>query len=128
MKTNIKVIIIIVGLGLLALILWLIQDNRKPNLPELITQRGFLVRNNPGMPENVWHLEYEEPGAPAKTIPLAFDENSVCVEGTTVAACDKDSLENGQGAQVEGYLQSDELYVATLYVFDELKEEGAEVE
>lgn len=33
-----------------------------------------LIINNPGMEEDVWYLVYDEPGSPAKSVKLFFEE------------------------------------------------------
>jgi hypothetical protein len=63
-------------------------------------ETGTLVRDNPGLPSGVWFLLYEEPGAPALTVELSFDESSQCTRDAQRVACD--TLEVGTRAHVTG--------------------------
>ena len=40
----------------------------------LCFKTGNVVINNPGMEEDVWYLVYDEPGSPAKSVKLFFEE------------------------------------------------------
>lgn len=57
--------------------------------PETITfsKTGVFVMNNPGMEKDVPFLIYEEPGKPAISAKLKFDEKSICSSGSGTLPC-----------------------------------------
>jgi uncharacterized protein YxeA len=74
-------------------------------------QIGNLVRNNPGMEEDIWYLVYEQPGQPALTTSLIFTSSSICAEENENIICDTEKLTQGNRVRILG----------------EEKEEGVEV-
>ncbi|MFA5714439.1 MAG: hypothetical protein WC998_01695 [Candidatus Paceibacterota bacterium] len=42
------------------------------------SRAGNLLINNPGLEENTWYLLYENPGSPANSVKLSFNDKSVC--------------------------------------------------
>lgn len=78
------------------------------------TREGNLVRNNPGLTPNVWHVVYEAPGAPALTQMLQFDEKSLCTLATHQAPCNPEELEQGMRVHIEGNTKGEILLVRTL--------------
>jgi len=75
---------------------------------------GVLVRNNPGLEKDVWHLIYEEPGKPALTMPLTFADCSICQILDAPEACESLSLENGTRVSVTGISGDGDVLVKTL--------------
>ncbi|MFA5188040.1 MAG: hypothetical protein WC460_01615 [Patescibacteria group bacterium] len=67
---------------------------------------GNMVKNNPGLKPDTWYLVYEEPGAPALTMELKFDQNSKCnVENTQVLCASinsADFFQQGEQVTVKG--------------------------
>jgi len=61
-----------------------------------------------------WILLYEDPGNPAKSIGLVFDEESVCNLAKENMPCNKDLLNNGDSAMIEGHKQDNQLTVIKL--------------
>lgn len=63
---------------------------------------GNLVRNNPGMEPGVWHLVFEEPGAPALSVQLQFTSSSICADGAENNTCDPEELTEGGRVHILG--------------------------
>ena len=74
---------------------------------------GNIVRNNPGYPEGVWFLVYEEPGSPALSKALSFTDDSLCIKEEGFI-CDPDELEEGERVEIEGVDKEGEVEVMTL--------------
>lgn len=68
---------------------------------------GNLVRNNPGLEPNAWHLVYEQPGKPALTMRLNFASSSICAVGNENAACDPEDLRPGARVHVLGEYENE---------------------
>ena len=66
------IIIVFVGVG------WYVATREPIVETSAFFAEGNLVKDNPGLVSGVWHLVYEEPGFPGLSIPLSFDEASVC--------------------------------------------------
>lgn len=75
---------------------------------------GNIVRDNPGYPEGVWFLVYEEPGSPAVSKALLFTDESLCVKDEQKFICDPEGFENGERLEVEGLKEDNEVKVITL--------------
>jgi hypothetical protein len=82
------------------------------------TQTGNIVRNNPGMEANVWHLVYEAPGAPALTMPLRFLPTSVCVVGSEISACAPETFTQGERVQIQGDIEDESVVVARVELLE----------
>jgi len=50
-------------------------------------QTGHLIKDNPGLEAGVWYLVYEKPGAPALTVKLSFNNQSVCKYQNNIGVC-----------------------------------------
>jgi len=61
-----------------------------------------------------WTLLYEKPGAPALSVELNFNEDSVCDLGTGDEPCDQGQLNNGDRANIEGHRTDGEVAVIRL--------------
>jgi hypothetical protein len=61
-----------------------------------------------------WTLLYEEPGNPALSVKLVFDENSRCDVGEGEEVYDRSKLNNGDRAKIEGNKSDGEVTVVTL--------------
>ncbi|MGM0482895.1 MAG: hypothetical protein ACQEP6_03500 [Patescibacteria group bacterium] len=77
-------------------------------------ETGNLVINNPGYPEDVWHLVYEKPGEVGLNEALIFDEDSVCISEGEEDVCDPDMLESGMRVEIEGFKSDDGVEVQIL--------------
>lgn len=67
-----KLIIFLLCVVLLIVIFVKVDFSEKENIDFIKT--GNVVINNPGMEEDVWYLVYDEPGSPAKSVKLFFEE------------------------------------------------------
>jgi hypothetical protein len=79
---------------------------------------GNIVINNPGYPENVWHLVYEEPAKPAVTKALNFTDESLCSQNDTESICDPDSLLTGVRVELKGFENENEIEVINLKILE----------
>jgi len=61
-----------------------------------------------------WTLLYEKPGNPAISVKLVFNEASFCDLGEGRQICDKNKLNNGDRAKVEGNRNNEEVVVINL--------------
>jgi hypothetical protein len=61
--------------------------NVNKNVPSDFTKTGNMTFNNPGLKENTPYFVFEEPGSPALSKELIFDENSVCASGAGTLPC-----------------------------------------
>lgn len=77
-------------------------------------ETGNLVKNNPGMKPDAWHLVYEAPGQPAVTTELAFNNKSECVTGENKQTCKPDEFSQGARAHVKGTEKEGVVTVETL--------------
>lgn len=96
---------------------WKVDSVENKNLINF-SKTGNIVINNPGYPENVWHIIYEEPGKPAITKALQFTNNSICFKDTTESECNPDSLETGTRVELKGFEKEDEIEVKTLQILE----------
>lgn len=67
-----KLIIFLLCVVLLIVIFVKVDFSEKENIDFIKT--GNVVINNPGMEEDVWYLVHDEPGSPAKSVKLFFEE------------------------------------------------------
>jgi len=81
---------------------------------ENFSQIGNIVKNNPGLKKDTWYLIYEQPGSPALTIELIFDEESKCIIGEEIKSCSSVTLENGERVKIEGIEKEERVLVKTL--------------
>lgn len=84
---------------------------------------GNVIANNPGMPAGKTFLIYEEPGKPALTSELAFDESSYCGSRDRMQLCalfnaTLDAAFKGERVSVEGVTQGDKILVRKLQACD----------
>lgn len=93
--------------------------------PEPFAKEGAIVRNTPGLVPNVWYLTYEEPGAPAISIPLEFDSESICGPEGAERTCDL-SFAQGERVRVSGEKVGAVVRVEKL-TLTKLNEEGVPV-
>ena len=80
---------------------------------EPFAHEGNLVKDNPGLVAGVWHLVYEEPGSPARTVPLVFDHDSRCGSESMLMMCNI-SFEQGERVRIEGVIAGDAVRVQKL--------------
>ncbi len=120
MKTNIKLIIVIVALGLVALVLYAMQVGRRNDANTLVTERGYMLKSSLSQ-SDTWTLEYDSSGKP-ETIGLVFTSKSLCVADGTVQTCKPNQYQNGQGVQVEGYVVGKQFQVTSMQILDEIKD------
>ncbi len=67
-----------------------------------VEQTGTLTRNDPGLTPGVWYVLYEEPGTPALTKRLSFDQNTVCIRNGQSGPCLRSIYEKGLRVTVRG--------------------------
>lgn len=82
-------------------------------------KNGVAIKNSPGLKEDVWYLLYEEPGKPAITRELIFDNLSFCGDKNGNIPCAALSvsdygLRNGRSVTVEGAESGDVVNVRLL--------------
>lgn len=77
-------------------------------------KEGNILINNPGFIEGVWYLSYETPGAPANSVKLSFDKESVCVNQTNSCS----NLTNGERVSIQGIEKNNEILVRNLRVIN----------
>lgn len=82
--------------------MWKVDRISIPDQAERFEAVGNLVRNNPGMDPDVWHLVYEESGAPGLIVKLQFTQASICARGVENDICNYDMFEQGQRVHVSG--------------------------
>jgi len=75
---------------------------------------GNLTKNN-----GEWNLVYEEPGKPALTAELEFDNNSLCLESFEKKTCSSEYWEVGDRAEILGERQGEVVVVSSLRIVDE---------
>jgi hypothetical protein len=61
-----------------------------------------------------WTLLYEKPGNPAISVKLVFTKSSLCDLGKGKMVCDKNKLNNGDQAKIEGNRKNQEVTVINL--------------
>lgn len=125
MKINTKAIVIVVALAVVALVLYAVQASRRSDSNTLITERGYMVKSSTAVGE-VWALEYDSSGK-AETISLFFDSSSLCIQGAEVKTCNPSDYLNGQGVQVEGFVDRNQFFVTSMQVLDEVKPDDSDI-
>ncbi len=73
-------------------------------------EEGNIIINNPGFVENIWYLSYETVGAPANSVKLIFNEDSIC-ENETNSCLD---LTIGDRVEIRGLENNGEVLVKKL--------------
>ncbi len=126
MKINTKAVIVVVALAVVALVLYAVQASRRSDSNTLITERGYMVKSSAGIGE-VWGLEYDSSGE-VETIAMFFDSTSLCVQDAVVKTCDPSEYPDGQGVQVEGFIDRNQFFVTSMQILDEVKPEDSPVE
>lgn len=87
--------------------------NEEQEEEESVEVTGNAVRNNPGLLPDTWYVVYEEQGAPALTLELEFNDDSICITGDPGVACDE-ALEQGERITVRGQRTNDTIIVEEL--------------
>lgn len=77
------------------------------------SKTGNLIRNNPGMKPGLWYLVFDEPGAPASSVELAFTGKSRCIIGSYDGACTESLLILGARVEVIGFRVGTQVFVHT---------------
>ena len=85
-----------------------------PNTTVNFQVDGILVRNNPGLVPNVWHIVTEQPGTPAVVYMLQFNSTSDCTINREKTDCTTLSIDNGMRVHVTGNKTDTTIHVATL--------------
>ena len=75
---------------------------------------GVLVRNNPGLTQDVWYLVSDSPGSSADKLELDFSSSSDCSVGTSKVECSKMDLPNGTRVRLSGQKNGGKLLVSDL--------------
>lgn len=65
-------------------------------------ETGNLVKDNPGLPQGVWHFVYELPGQPGIMTALQFDEKSLCQRNGKAEVCDISKFAEGDRVNIKG--------------------------
>jgi hypothetical protein len=110
--------ILVVIVVLVGIVVW----RQTAHAPTAITQTqqnnfdqvGNMVRNNPGLVPGQWYLVYESAGAPAKTVQLIFNAESVCEGSRVLPACNTDMYAQGQRVRIQGNISSSSVEVRLL--------------
>ncbi len=94
------------------------DENENEEDPTLTPTPGpdFSEQGNLVKPQDDWVLVYEEPGQPALTVVLEFDEESRCDLGDGFEECDWEQFENGMRVEVTGWKDNDALKVDDLEI------------
>jgi len=79
-------------------------------------KEGNIIINNPGFIGNVWYLSYENFGAPANSIKLSFDGDSVCKNENNLCS----DLINGERVEIRGVENNGEVLVRELKLIESL--------
>ena len=96
---------------------WKVDSVVNKNLINFL-ETGNITKDNPGYPENVWHLIYEEQGSPAVTKALIFNSENICSVDDKQSECDPDSLVVGTKVEIRGYENEDGVEVKDLKVLE----------
>ena len=124
MKKNIiytVVVLAIVGAGIFYLNNYIYQEKQGDSFPDDVANEtvidfdrtGHLVIDNPGLKPGVYYLIYEAPGAPALTVELIFDADSVCEFSGTQSECPGIILVASSLTRVRGTIEEDSVRVKT---------------
>lgn len=79
-------------------------------------KEGNIIINNPGFIGNVWYLSYENSGAPANSIKLYFDEDSICKNENNLCS----DLINGERVEIRGMENNGEVLVREIKLIESL--------
>ena len=74
---------------------------------------GKLVKDTPGLEKGVWYMLYDEPGFPGLSVPLLFNDLSVCGIESNLTVCDMSFLQ-GDHVRVEGTRKGERVTVEKL--------------
>ncbi len=77
-------------------------------------QEGVLIKNNPGLEEEVWYLSYEKAGNPGLKIKLKFDKESDCIIEKEVDCLNLSEELIGTKVQIEGSEKNNQVLVYLL--------------
>lgn len=78
-----------------------------------VEKTGYLTGSN-----KAWTLVYEEPGKPALTLNLVFDQQSNCLIGETEQVCVPENLTVGSRVNIQGVMVKNQLMVRNLLVVE----------
>jgi len=78
-------------------------SNNIPPISEFDFEKtGNITKNNSEMDPDIWNLIFEEPGSPALSVYLNFNELSICVTNEVEEPCVPDEFEQGARARITG--------------------------
>jgi hypothetical protein len=82
-------------------------------------ETGNMARLHPELNGGRWFLIYEDPGAPAVPVPLAFSAATRCLKhGVRIPSCLSLKLSDGVYVHIEGFWKDGEVAVAVLTFVD----------
>lgn len=116
-----KVIVIVVAIAALLLLAFFVGNSKQENSNSNFGETGYIVDREPERFNEGIYLEYEKPGAPALSVPLVFDERSICTFGGQDIQCIAlnvtiDTATQGKRAFVTGVRDNDTVLVHTLEI------------
>ncbi len=100
------------------------KENRETTKPISFSEQGNLVRNNPGLVPDTWHIAYEKTGQPGLVQRLRFDANSLCIGKNLRSLCDNTQFSPGMRVQIDGALENEIVLVKSLTLLDTPSETG----
>jgi len=88
-----------------------------PELEYTFEQEGNLLRESlqPPLDSSQWHLVYERDGVGGRTMPLLFNEASICIREAE-SVCDQESLTEATAVKVQGAMQEAGVLVQRLEI------------
>jgi len=88
-------------------------------LEDTVGNSNFKRNGNLVKRDGDWQLIYEEPGKPALSVRLEFNENSMCHDAYEDKSCSPEYWEEGDRAQIMGYKQEGKVLVSSLRIVGE---------
>jgi hypothetical protein len=88
-------------------------------LEDTVGNSNFKRNGNLVKRDGDWQLIYEEPGKPALSVRLEFNETSMCQDTYQNKSCSPEYWEEGDRAQIIGYKQEGKVLVSNLRIVGE---------
>jgi len=79
-----------------------------------VVREGYILKGHPELKADTWYVVHHQKGQDAYATELAFDENSICGNGSVSGKCRPDLFVNEREAHVEGSWQGKALLVSEL--------------
>jgi hypothetical protein len=93
---------------------WKINAVTCPVGSDYSSRDGVLVKGNPGLDPEFWHLVGEAPGAPAVVTSLSFMDDGQCTPGEAFVVCGTTAFKTGDRVTAQGVLDGTELIIANV--------------